>query len=42
MEIRNADKEDVRSIVHIYNDAVIHTTATFDLQEKTLAEMILV
>lgn len=39
MEIRNADREDVRSIVHIYNDAVIHTTATFDLQEKTLAEM---
>lgn len=39
MEIRNAHREDVRNILHIYNDAVIHTTATFDLQEKTLAEM---
>ncbi|MCP1123616.1 GNAT family N-acetyltransferase [Bacillus sp. 3103sda1] len=39
MEIRSANREDVRAILHIYNDAIVHTTATFDLQEKSLAEM---
>ncbi|PGZ97441.1 GNAT family N-acetyltransferase [Bacillus pseudomycoides] len=39
MEIRSAYREDVRAILHIYNDAIVHTTATFDLQEKSLAEM---
>lgn len=39
VEIRQANREDVRAILHIYNDAICHTTATFDLQEKTMAEM---
>lgn len=39
MEIRSAYRDDVRAILHIYNDAIVHTTATFDLQEKSLTEM---
>lgn len=39
IEIRKANREDVRAILHIYNDAIRHTTATFDLQEKTMTEM---
>ncbi|MFD3450060.1 GNAT family N-acetyltransferase [Microbacteriaceae bacterium 4G12] len=39
MHIRKATKEDVPAILPIYNDAILHTTATFDLKEKTLPEM---
>jgi phosphinothricin acetyltransferase len=34
--IRPATIEDVRDITAIYNDAVLHTTATFDTEEKTV------
>ena len=37
--IRFATEEDVKEIVEIYNDAIKHTTATFDLVEKTVDEM---
>ncbi|WP_369899839.1 N-acetyltransferase family protein [Bacillus manliponensis] len=39
LEIRQANKKDVRAILEIYNDAIRHTTATFDLQDKTMMEM---
>ncbi|CAM4231882.1 GNAT family acetyltransferase [Bacillus manliponensis] len=39
LEIRQANKKDVRAILEIYNDAIRHTTATFDLQDKTMTEM---
>lgn len=38
MMIRKAVLEDVPQILDIYNDAVLHTTATFDLEEKTLED----
>ncbi|MFX3630009.1 MAG: N-acetyltransferase family protein [Ectobacillus sp.] len=38
MKIRKATVEDVPGILEIYNDAVLHTTATFDLREQTLEE----
>lgn len=38
MNIRHAVLEDVPGILDIYNDAVLNTTATFDLREQTLEE----
>lgn len=38
MKIRIAVQEDVPSITGIYNDAVLHTTATFDTEIKTVDE----
>lgn len=35
--IRPATPADVSAITDIYNDAILHTTATFDLEEKTEA-----
>jgi L-amino acid N-acyltransferase YncA len=40
MLIRKAVLDDVPDILEIYNDAVLHTTATFDLEEKTLEDRI--
>ena len=37
--IRKASIEDISSICNIYNDAVLNTTATFDIHEKTIIEM---
>ncbi|MEH7350730.1 GNAT family N-acetyltransferase [Gottfriedia acidiceleris] len=39
MEILFATKEDVLEIVTIYNDAILNTTATFDMKIKTEEEM---
>ncbi|MBO9129331.1 N-acetyltransferase [Bacillus sp. 165] len=39
MDIRAAKQNDVPAILEIYNHAVLHTTATFDLKEKTVEEM---
>lgn len=36
--IRRATEEDVAEILEIYNDAIIHTTATFDVKVQTLEE----
>ncbi|HUF53664.1 MAG TPA: GNAT family N-acetyltransferase [Dehalococcoidia bacterium] len=36
--IRAATEADVPAIRDIYNEAVLHTTATFDLEEKSLDE----
>jgi L-amino acid N-acyltransferase YncA len=38
MLIRKAEERDLPSITEIYNDAVLTTTATFDLEPKTVAE----
>lgn len=38
MLIRDAIRSDVPAILHIYNYAVRETTATFDLEDQTLAE----
>ena len=38
--IRLASCEDVPAILDIYNDAVLHTTASYDYQPKTLAERV--
>ncbi|MBP0727346.1 N-acetyltransferase [Bacillus sp. RG28] len=38
--IRFATADDVKGIVEIYNDAIKHTTATFDIVEKTVEEML--
>jgi phosphinothricin acetyltransferase len=38
VEIRKARAEDVPAITEIYNDAVEHTAATFDTEQKTLEE----
>ncbi|MBN1893887.1 N-acetyltransferase [bacterium] len=35
MEIRHARIEDLDAILEIYNDCVLHSTATFDTQPKT-------
>ncbi len=35
--IRAATREDVPGILEIYNDAVIHTTASYDYEPRTLA-----
>src|SRR5690242_5174968 len=38
MEIRTASLEDLPGITEIYNEAILNTTATFDLVPKTAAE----
>jgi phosphinothricin acetyltransferase len=38
VEIRKARAEDVPAITEIYNDAIAHTVATFDMEQKTLEE----
>lgn len=38
--IEIATKEDITDIVTIYNDAILHTTATFDTKTKTVEEML--
>ncbi len=35
LNIRPANKKDVEAIMHIYNDAILTTTATFDTEIKT-------
>ena len=37
MSIRAASEADLESILEIYNDSVVRTTATFDLQPRSLA-----
>lgn len=37
LNIRKATAQDVPAITHIYNDAVLHTNATFDTEPKTEA-----
>jgi phosphinothricin acetyltransferase len=36
IEIRRAKREDCPGILEIYNDAVLHTTATYDYQPRSL------
>lgn len=36
--IRTAERRDIADLMEIYNDAVLHTTATFDLEPKTMEE----
>lgn len=36
--IREATVDDIASILEIYNDAIAHTTATFDLDQQTVDE----
>ena len=36
MKIRPATREDLPGILEIYNDAVLHTTATYDYEPRTL------
>ena len=36
--IRRAREEDIPQLMDIYNEAILHTTATFDMQEKTLED----
>ena len=36
IEIRPARREDCRGILEIYNEAVLHTTATYDYVPRTL------
>ena len=38
MTIRRARDEDAEDIVEIYNDAVLHSVATFDTEPRTAAE----
>lgn len=38
MIIREATLEDVPAMLEIYNEAILNTTATFDLEEQTLEE----
>ncbi len=38
MKIRTARAVDVPAITGIYNDAIAHTVATFDMEQKTLEE----
>ncbi len=38
LEIRPADLCDLEAITEIYNQAILHTTATFDIVPKTCAE----
>jgi phosphinothricin acetyltransferase len=39
--IRNAKFEDLKEITYIYNNAILKTTATFDVKPKTISEQIL-
>lgn len=36
MKIREANESDLKAVTFIYNDAVLHTTATFDTEVKTV------
>ena len=36
--IRRAREEDIGQLMDIYNEAILHTSATFDMQEKTLED----
>nr|WP_281503691.1 GNAT family N-acetyltransferase [Ectobacillus sp. JY-23] len=36
--LRRGEERDVQEITNIYNDAVLHTTATFDLDVKSVEE----
>jgi phosphinothricin acetyltransferase len=36
-DIRKAKSADIPAITEIYNEAILHTTATFDLEPKTVA-----
>ncbi|GIP39005.1 N-acetyltransferase [Paenibacillus sp. J31TS4] len=38
LTIREAAQEDLPALLAIYNYAIVHTTATFDLEEQTLEE----
>lgn len=38
IQIREAHFRDLPTLVQIYNDAILHTTATFDLEPKTIEE----
>jgi L-amino acid N-acyltransferase len=38
LKIRPAEQKDLPAIVEIYNEAILHTTATFDTQTKTVDE----
>jgi len=38
LKIRTAAKKDLSSITDIYNEAVLNTTATFDVEPKSVAE----
>lgn len=38
MIIRKAVEEDIEQIMDIYNEAVLHTTATFDTEEKNIRD----
>lgn len=38
LQIRPAEEKDVNVITDIYNDAVLHTTATFDMEERSYLE----
>lgn len=40
MKIRIAEKKDQKEILAIYNEAVLNTTATFDIEERTEIEQI--
>jgi L-amino acid N-acyltransferase YncA len=39
MILRAANTNDLPAITAIYNDAVLNSTATFDIVNKTLADM---
>ena len=39
MILRAANTNDLPAITFIYNDAVLNSTATFDIENKTLADM---
>lgn len=36
MIIRKASEEDIVQLMDIYNEAILHTTATFDMEEKSI------
>ena len=38
LEIRDATREDLPAITHIYNNAILNTAATFDTEPKSMAE----
>jgi L-amino acid N-acyltransferase YncA len=40
LTVREATAADQRAILDIYNDAVLHTTATFDLEPRTWEEQL--
>lgn len=40
LEIRPAVYDDLPSVLEIYNDAVLHTTATYDYEPRTLDERV--